>query len=140
MNKVKKYLYITLGFIAFGLGAIGIVLPILPTTPFLLVASFCFARGSERFNNWFTNTKIYKKHLESFVKEKAMTLKEKVVLLSFVNFMLAFPLIIVDVLSMRITIIILIIIKLFYFIFIIKTITPEEKVKMNSNTRSIETI
>ena len=117
MNKVKKYFYITLGFIALGLGLVGVILPILPTTPFLLLTSFCFAKGSERFHVWFTNTNIYKKHLESFVKERAMTLKQKVVLLSFVNFMLAFPLILVDVLPMRITIIVLIIIKLYYFIF-----------------------
>lgn len=127
MNRVKKYIFITAGLIAFALGAVGVVLPILPTTPFLLVASFCFAKGSDKFNNWFINTKIYKKHLESFVKEKAMTLKQKVVLLSFVNIMLAFPLILIDVLPMRITIIVLIIVKLYYFIFRIKTITPEEK-------------
>ena len=113
MNKAKKYFYITLGFIALGLGLIGVILPILPTTPFLLVTSFCFAKGSERFHSWFTNTNIYKKHLESFVKERAMTLKQKVVLLSFVNFMLAFPLILIDILPMRITIIVLIIIKLY---------------------------
>ena len=88
MNRIKKYLYIALGFIALGLGIIGIILPVLPTTPFLLVTSYCFAKGSDRFHNWFINTKVYKKHLESFVKERAMTLKEKVVLLSFLNFML----------------------------------------------------
>ena len=127
MNRVKKYIFITVGLIAFALGAIGVVLPILPTTPFLLVASFCFAKGSDKFINWFINTKIYKKHLESFVKEKAMTLKQKIVLLSFVNIMLAFPLILIDVLPMRITIIVLIVVKLYYFTFRIKTITPEEK-------------
>ena len=132
MNKAKKYFYIILGFIALGLGLIGVILPILPTTPFLLVTSFCFAKGSERFHTWFINTNIYKKHLESFVKERAMTLKQKVVLLSFVNFMLAFPLILVDVLPMRITIIVLIIIKLYYFIFKVKTITPEEKIAMEA--------
>lgn len=132
MNKAKKYFYITLGFIALGLGLIGVILPILPTTPFLLVTSFCFAKGSERFHSWFTNTNIYKKHLESFVKERAMTLKQKVVLLSFVNFMLAFPLILIDILPMRITIIVLIIIKLYYFIFKVKTITPEEKIAMEA--------
>ena len=133
MNKAKKYFYITLGFLALGIGLIGVILPILPTTPFLLVTSFCFARGSERFHTWFTNSNIYKKHLESFVKERAMTLKQKVVLLSFVNFMLAFPLILVDVLPMRITIIVLIIIKLYYFTFKVRTISPEEKTDMEAS-------
>lgn len=133
MNKAKKYFYITLGFLALGIGLIGVILPILPTTPFLLVTSFCFARGSERFHTWFTNSNIYKKHLESFVKERAMTLKQKVVLLSFVNFMLAFPLILVDVLPMRITIIVLIIVKLYYFTFKVRTISPEEKKDMEAS-------
>ena len=133
MNKAKKYFYITLGFLALGIGLIGVILPILPTTPFLLVTSFCFARGSERFHTWFTNSNIYKKHLESCVKERAMTLKQKVVLLSFVNFMLAFPLILVDVLPMRITIIVLIIIKLYYFTFKVRTISPEEKKDMEAS-------
>lgn len=129
MNKIKKYIYITIGLISFVLGAIGVALPILPTTPFLLLASFCFAKGSERFNTWFINTKIYKKHLESFVKERAMTLKQKVCLLAFADFMLAFPLIILDNLHVKIFLITLILFKFYYFIFRIKTIKPQvEKV------------
>lgn len=127
MSKVKKGIYICIGLVAFALGAIGVILPILPTTPFLLLASFCFAKGSERFNTWFISTKVYKKHLESFVKERAMTLKQKVILLAFADTMIAIPLITVDVLPMRITLIALILFKLYYFIFKIKTITPEEK-------------
>lgn len=132
MNKVKKGIYITIGFIAFALGAIGVMLPILPTAPFLLLASFCFARGSERFHIWFTNTKIYKKHLESFVKHRVMTLKQKVILLAFADTMMAIPLITVDVLPMRITLILLILFKLYYFIFKIKTVTPEEKAAIDA--------
>lgn len=129
MNKIKKYIYITVGLIAFALGAIGVALPILPTTPFLLLASFCFARGSEKFNIWFTNTKVYKKHLESFVKERAMTLKQKVCLLAFADFMLAFPMILIDNLHLRIFLVCLILFKLYYFTFRIKTIKPQvEKV------------
>ena len=127
MKSIKKYIYITVGLIAVVLGAIGVVLPILPTTPFLLLASYCFARGSERFNNWFINTKLYKDHLESFVNRRAMTLKQKVILLAFADFMLAFPLILIDSLFMKGFIVVLILFKFYYFIFRIKTISTEEK-------------
>ena len=127
MKSIKKYFYVSVGLIAVVLGAIGVIIPILPTTPFLLLASYCFARGSERFNNWFINTKLYKKHLESFVKERAMTLKEKICLLAFADFMLAFPLIILDSIFMKCFIVALILFKFYYFIFRIKTITKEEK-------------
>lgn len=130
MKSIKKYIYITIGLISVVLGAIGVILPILPTTPFLLLASYCFAKGSDRFNNWFINTKLYKNHLDSFVKERAMTLKEKICLLAFADFMLAFPLVILDSVFMKCFIVVLILFKLYYFIFRIKTITKEEKALM----------
>lgn len=130
MKSIKKYIYITVGLISVVLGATGVILPILPTTPFLLLASYCFAKGSDRFNNWFINTKLYKNHLDSFVKERAMTLKEKICLLAFADFMLAFPLIILDSIFMKCFIVVLILFKLYYFIFRIKTITKEEKALM----------
>lgn len=129
MSKVKKCIYITIGLIAFALGTIGVALPILPTAPFYLLASFCFARGSEKFNIWFINTKLYKKHLESFVNERAMTLKQKISLLAFADFMLAFPLILVDNIHVKLFIVVLIVFKLYYFTFRIRTIKPQmEKV------------
>lgn len=127
MSKIKKSIYIIIGFLAFTLGTIGAFLPILPTTPFLLLASFCFARGSERFNIWFTNTSLYKKHLDTLVRERAMTLKQKVCLLAFADFMMAFPLIIIDNYKVKFILILLILFKFYYFIFRIKTIKPGKK-------------
>ena len=117
-----KTLYLIIGFLFFWLGAIGVILPVLPTTPFLLVASYCFARGSKRFNDWFLSTKIYQKHLDSFVKERAMTLKTKISLLSFASAMLILAFCLVDVIYARILIIAVMIFKYYYFICRIKTI------------------
>ena len=117
-----KTLYLIIGFLFFGLGAIGVILPVLPATPFLLVASYCFARGSKRFNDWFLSTKIYQTHLDSFVKERAMTLKTKISLLSFASAMLILAFCLVDVIYARILIIAVMIFKYYYFICRIKTI------------------
>ena len=117
-----RVIFIILGFIFTALGSIGVVLPVLPTTPFLLLASFCFAKGSKRFHNWFTNTKLYKNHLEDFITSRSMTLKTKISLLAFASSMLIMAMIMVDVKVMRIFILGLMIIKYYYFIFRIKTI------------------
>lgn len=129
MEKIKKFLYVTIGIISFGLGAIGVVLPVLPTTPFLLLSSFCFVRGSERFDKWFKGTKLYKKHLESFVNNRQMTLKQKVTILLFADFMLMFPLIILDSLMVKGLIVIVMLTKYWYFIFRIKTVKKEDLIK-----------
>ena len=124
-----KYVYLAVGFLMFGLGAIGVILPVLPTTPFLLVASFCFAKGSKRFHNWFLATKLYQNHLDDFVKTRSMTLKSKVTLLAFASSMLLLAFFMVDIVHARIAILVVMAVKYYYFIFRIKTIKPQvEKV------------
>lgn len=126
MNKIKKCFYIIIGFIALALGAVGVVLPVLPTTPFLLLASLCFVRGSDKFDRWFKGTKLYKKHLDGFVKNREMTLKQKIVILVFADTMMMIPVILIDSTIMRISILLVILVKLWYFIFRIKTVKKEE--------------
>ena len=50
-----KFFYILIGTISLGLGIIGLILPVLPTTPFILLSSWCYYRGSERFHDWLIN-------------------------------------------------------------------------------------
>lgn len=76
--NIKKVLYVVLGCIGLGLGALGAALPLLPSFPFLLLAAFCFARSSEKLHHWFINTKLYKENLESYVAGKGMTKKTKI--------------------------------------------------------------
>lgn len=75
---MKKILYIILGCIGVGLGAVGAVVPMLPAFPFLLLAAFCFARSSEKLHTWFINTKLYKDNLEDYVAGRGMTKRTKV--------------------------------------------------------------
>ena len=80
-SKVRHALWAVGGFLCFALGMVGVVLPILPTTPFILVAAFCFARSSTRLNSWFKGTKVYKQVLEGYVTKRSMTLRAKLTIL-----------------------------------------------------------
>ena len=104
------------------LGAIGVVLPVLPTTPFLLLASFCFAKGSDRFHKWFIGTKLYKKHLESFVTSRSMTLKTKLCILLPASAMLILAMLAMSNIYGRVFIVFLIIFKYIYFFTRIETV------------------
>ena len=75
---MKRILYIILGCIGVGLGAVGAVVPMLPAFPFLMLAAFCFARSSEKLDRWFKGTKLYKDNLEDYVAGRGMTVKTKV--------------------------------------------------------------
>jgi len=122
--SMRKVLFVAAGFLLVGLGTLGIFLPVLPTTPFYLLAAVCFAKGSSYFHNWFTATRLYKKHLENYATHRSMTLKTKLGILIPVSIMLFFVVIMTNILSMRIVIIGLLLIKYWYFIFKIKTIKP----------------
>ena len=117
-----RIVWLLIGFLAMGLGAVGVVLPVLPTTPFLLLASFCLAKGSVRFHRWFTGTKLYKKHLESFVENRTMTLKTKFSLLIPASCMLLLAFLAMQNVYGRVFIIFLILFKYVYFFTRIRTV------------------
>ena len=88
--RLKKTMFIIVGCICLGLGVVGVVLPVLPTTPFLLVTAYCFARSSEKLNAWFKGTKLYKNHLESFVKKEGMKVSTKASIIICVTLLMGF--------------------------------------------------
>lgn len=89
MKNTIRIIWAGLGFLFTGLGAVGTVLPILPTVPFLLAAVFCFAKSSEKLHRWFTGTKLYRNNLESFVKKRAMSVKTKAKIIGMVTLLMA---------------------------------------------------
>lgn len=88
--NIKKMVWIALGFVGLGLGALGAVLPLLPAFPFLLLAAFSFGKSSPKLHNWFVGTKLYKNNLESYVKGQGMTRKTKIKVMVTVTALMSF--------------------------------------------------
>lgn len=72
-----KVFYLFIGFCSLDLGILGILLPLLPTTPFLLLAIACFARSSKRFEKWLYQTKLYRAYVADYRETKAITRARK---------------------------------------------------------------
>jgi len=87
--KIKKAVFMVLGFICLALGTVGVFLPVLPTTPFYLATVFFFANSSEKLHSWFLGTKLYKKHLASFVKGQGMLRSTKLSIIGSVTLLMA---------------------------------------------------
>lgn len=126
-----KIIYIILGCIGLGLGALGAALPLLPAFPFLMLAAFCFAKSSKRLHNWFIGTKLYKNNLESFVRGKGMTIKTKLKIILIVTLTMSLGFIMMSNVPIgRIILAVVWVMHLLIFAFAIKTLRPERETEL----------
>ena len=126
---MKKILYMILGCFGVGMGAVGAIIPVLPTFPFLMLAAFCFARSSEKLHNWFVGTKLYKDNLADFVAGKGMTKKTKIRIMMTVTALMSIGFLMMGLKGIVTGCIVLGCVWVFhlvYFIFGIKTIPVAE--------------
>lgn len=77
--QIKKYIFIALGFFFVGLGIIGIFVPLLPTTIFLIIAAYFFAKSSEKYYNWLITNKYFGKFIKDYREGKGVPLKAKTI-------------------------------------------------------------
>ena len=125
---MKRIAYIDLGCMGVGIGAIGAIVPLLPSFPFLLLAAFCFARSSERLHNWFIGTKLYKNNLESYVKGQGMTKATKIRIMITVTLLMSFGFVMMMLKELYVPCVILggvWVFHILYFVFGVKTLVME---------------
>ncbi len=121
MRRIVNSIFIVLGFLFIGLGILGIALPLLPATPFLVLAAVCLAKGSDRFHRWYTATALHKKYVEPAVNKKEMErgAKKKTLLTLCLIFSISFLL--VPVWQAKVVILLVALFHVYYFTFKIKT-------------------
>lgn len=94
-SKLIRRVMIFAGSFFVGLGILGIFLPILPTTPFLLLAAACYAKSSERFYNWLINNKWLGNYIKNYREGKGIPLKVKVLSVSLLWFTIGYSVVFV---------------------------------------------
>ena len=132
--KLKQIIFLIIGCLSLALGCVGIVLPILPTVPFFLLTVFCFANSSQKLHDWFIGTQMYKKHLESFVQKKGMTVRTKATILTSVTALMAVGFVLMLRKGIIVPCVILAVVwvyHLVYFLFGVKTIPAAETAQAN---------
>ena len=123
---MKKGLFIFLGWIFTGLALIGVVLPVLPTTPFILLAAWLFAKSSARCERWLKSTRVYKRYAVSYREAGGLSFRKKAEILVTVDAALLISGLLVANTHVRIFLCVLAIVK-FIVICRIPTIDQKEK-------------
>lgn len=125
MNSIKKYLLILLGSLSLILGIIGIFLPVLPTTPFLLLSSFCYVRSSKRMYNWLINHKVFGNYIYCYMTYKAIPLKTKIFAIAFLWTTMIISIMLISSLHLRIFLA-AVGIAVTVHLFTLKTLNPDD--------------
>lgn len=90
MRNWRRIVFLVLGFLFLVIGVVGLVVPILPTTPFVLLASSCFLRSSPRFRKWLEDSRWFGPMLRDWEKHRAVQRSVKVMAVVLVGIALAF--------------------------------------------------
>ena len=127
MNFVFKSLLFTLGCISLLLGLIGIILPLLPTTPFVLLSSWCFFKSSKRAQNWLLNDSIFSTFILSWQNHKAITKSNKRKIICFMILSFAISIIFVPNFYLKGVLFIMALLMILFISYKVQTLDERKK-------------
>lgn len=102
-----KFVYLIIGSITLALGFLGIFLPLLPTTPFLLITAFCYLRSSEKMYTWLTTHKYFGKYLKRYLIDKGMSKSDKIRTILLLWLTISFSIYIVSLLLVKLLLVVI---------------------------------
>jgi len=125
-----KTAYFGIGTLSLGLGILGIVLPLLPTTPFLLLSAACYAKSSKRHYHWFITIPWIGKNIKNYYEEKGITSKGKIISIGFLWASIIATMIIIQFNFILIFLLFIVLVSVTLHILSLKTIKsrPEESI------------
>ena len=107
-EKFRRRLLIAAGSVFLGLGAVGVVLPLLPTTPFLLLAAACYLRSSPRLHEWLVNSRVLGAYIRDYTSGRGIPTRAKVVSISLLWLTIGFSVVhVVDSLVVRVILLVI---------------------------------
>ncbi|HAP32279.1 MAG TPA: DUF454 domain-containing protein [Firmicutes bacterium] len=131
---IKKYLLIGLGSLFLFLGVVGIFIPVLPTTPFLLLSAWCYLRSSDRLYQWLIHHKIFGFYIYNYIMYRSVLLSTKIFALVFLWFTLIFSIFLVDDWRLRVFLI-LVGIGVSIHLYILKTLKKDQLLKLSASSK-----
>lgn len=126
---MKTKVMFILGWLSFIVGMIGVVFPILPTTPFILLATFLFANSSHKCEAWIKKRKVYKKYVLEYKRNNGLSMKQKIEILSMTSFLLGISAIVIENTHLRLFLLALFFVKLIVLLIYIPTNNKREMVE-----------
>jgi len=109
---MKKKVMFILGWLSFIVGMIGVVFPILPTTPFILLATFLFANSSHKCEAWIKKSKVYRKYVLEYKRNNGLSMKQKIEIIFMTSILLGISTIVMENTHLRIFLLALFLVKL----------------------------
>ena len=108
LNRPKKILFITLGTFFVGIAIVGIIIPILPTTPFLLLSAALYARSSKRFYDWLLNNRLFGKYIKNYREGRGIPVYLKIIVITLLWITISISIVFaVELLAVRILLVVI---------------------------------